>query len=136
MPNLLSLGAVLKVMQNLLSEGIPIRDVRTIAEALAEGALKSQDPDALTGGVRMALSRTIYQQINGLEDELEVLSLEPQLEQMLQDTLRGQQTSVGLNPVWLNKCCSRSAKGWPEWRVKVSPLCCWLQQPYGLGLQV
>ena len=45
-PNLLSLGAVLKVMQNLLSEGIPIRDVRTIAEALAEGALKSQDPDA------------------------------------------------------------------------------------------
>jgi len=97
-PNLLSLGAVLKVMQNLLSEGIPIRDVRTIAEALAEGALKSQDPDALTGGVRMALSRTIYQQINGLEDELEVLSLEPQLEQMLQDTLRGQQTSVGLEP--------------------------------------
>ena len=69
-PNLLSLGAVLKVMQNLLSEGIPIRDVRTIAEALAEGALKSQDPDALTGGVRMALSRTIYQQINGLEDIL------------------------------------------------------------------
>ena len=46
----------------------------------------------------MALSRTIYQQINGLEDELEVLSLEPQLEQMLQDTLRGQQTSVGLEP--------------------------------------
>ena len=97
-PNLLSLGAVLKVMQNLLAEGIPIRDVRTIAEALAEGALKSQDPDALTSGVRMALSRTIYQQINGLEGELEVLSLDPQLEQMLQDTLRGQQTSMGLEP--------------------------------------
>ena len=48
-PSLLSLGAVLKVMQNLLAEGIPVRDVRTIAEALAEGALRSQDPDYLTG---------------------------------------------------------------------------------------
>ena len=97
-PNLLSLGAVLKVMQNLLSEGVPIKDVRTICEALAEGALKSQDPDALTGGVRMALSRTIYEQINGLAPELEVLSLEPRLEQMLQDAVRGQQQSMGLEP--------------------------------------
>jgi len=97
-PNLVSLGAVLKVMQNLLAEGIPIRDVRTIAESLAETALKSQDSDALTAGVRMALSRTIYQQINGLEEELEVLSLDPTLEQMLQETLRGQQTSMGLEP--------------------------------------
>jgi len=97
-PNLVSLGAVLKVMQNLLAEGIPIRDVRTIAESLAETALKSQDSDTLTAGVRMALSRTIYQQINGLEEELEVLSLDPTLEQMLQETLRGQQTSMGLEP--------------------------------------
>lgn len=97
-PNLLSLGAVLKVMQNLLAEGVPIKDVRTICEALAEGALKSQDSDALTGGVRMALSRTIYEQINGLAPELEVLSLEPRLEQMLQDAVRGQQQSMGLEP--------------------------------------
>jgi flagellar biosynthesis protein FlhA len=60
--------------------------------------LKSQDSDTLTAGVRMALSRTIYQQINGLEEELEVLSLDPTLEQMLQETLRGQQTSMGLEP--------------------------------------
>jgi len=97
-PNLLSLGAVLKVMQNLLAEQVPIKDVRTIAEALAEGALKSQDPDALTTGVRIALSRTIYEQINGLAPELEVLSLEPRLEQMLQDAVRGQQQSMGLEP--------------------------------------
>ncbi len=97
-PNLLSLGAVLKVMQNLLMEGVPIKDVRSIAEALAEGALKSQDPDALTTGVRIALSRTIYEQINGLAPELEVLSLEPRLEQMLQDAVRGQQQSMGLEP--------------------------------------
>ena len=97
-PNLLSLGAVLKVMQNLLAEQVPIKDVRSIAEALADGALKSQDPDALTTGVRIALSRTIYEQINGLAPELEVLSLEPRLEQMLQDAVRGQQQSMGLEP--------------------------------------
>ena len=97
-PNLLSLGAVLKVMQNLLAEQVPIKDVRSIAEALADGALKSQDPDALTTGVRIALSRTIYEQINGLAPELEVLSLEPRLEQMLQDAVRGQQQSLGLEP--------------------------------------
>ena len=97
-PNLLSLGAVLKVMQNLLAEQVPIKDVRSIAEALADGALKSQDPDALTTGVRIALSTTIYEQINGLAPELEVLSLEPRLEQMLQDAVRGQQQSMGLEP--------------------------------------
>ena len=97
-PSLLSLGAVLKVMQNLLAEQVPIKDVRSIAEALADGALKSQDPDALTTGVRIALSRTIYEQINGLAPELEVLSLEPRLEQMLQDAVRGQQQSMGLEP--------------------------------------
>ena len=69
-----------------------------IAEALADGALKSQDPDALTTGVRIALSRTIYEQINGLAPELEVLSLEPRLEQMLQDAVRGKQQSMGLEP--------------------------------------
>ncbi|MBT3427509.1 MAG: flagellar biosynthesis protein FlhA [Gammaproteobacteria bacterium] len=97
-PDLLSLGTVLRVMQNLLQEGIPVRDMRTIAEALAETAVTSQDPDTLTGLVRIALSRTIYQQINGLESELEVLSLEPTLEQMLQDAIRGTQQSVGLEP--------------------------------------
>ena len=97
-PDLLSLGTVLKVMQNLLQEGIPVRDMRTIAEALAETAVTSQDSDTLTGVVRIALSRTIYQQINGLAPELEVLSLEPTLEQMLQDAIRGTQQSAGLEP--------------------------------------
>lgn len=97
-PDLLSLGTVLRVLQNLLQEGIPVRDMRTIAEALAETAVTSQDSDTLTGIVRIALSRTIYQKINGLQPELEVLSLEPTLEQMLQDAIRGTQQSVGLEP--------------------------------------
>ncbi len=54
-PKTLPLGTVLKVLQNLLEEGLPIRDIRSIAEALAEHASKSQDPDTLTGLVRISL---------------------------------------------------------------------------------
>lgn len=88
-PKTLSLGAVLKVMQNLLEEGITIRDVRSIAEALAEHAPKSQDPDALTANVRVALGRTIFQHINGMEVQMEVMTLDPELEQMLHTTIQG-----------------------------------------------
>ncbi|XOV88307.1 MAG: flagellar biosynthesis protein FlhA [Pseudomonadota bacterium] len=88
-PKTLSLGVVLKVMQNLLEEKIPIRDVRSIAEALAEHAPKSQDPDTLTAQVRVSLSRIIYQNINGMEPELSIIALEPKLEQILLQTMAG-----------------------------------------------
>ena len=97
-PKTLSLGVVLKVMQNLLSEGIQIRDVRTIAEALAEHAPKSQDADALTASVRVALARTIFQNIAGMEAELQVMTLDPELEQMLHNTLQGATAGGGLEP--------------------------------------
>ncbi|MFP4684049.1 MAG: flagellar biosynthesis protein FlhA, partial [Ectothiorhodospira sp.] len=69
-PKTLSLGVVLKVMQNLLSEQIPIRDMRTIAETLAEHGPRSQDPDVLTAAARVALSRSIVQNILGTAPEL------------------------------------------------------------------
>ncbi|HHJ36055.1 MAG TPA: flagellar biosynthesis protein FlhA, partial [Gammaproteobacteria bacterium] len=69
-PKILPLGAVVKVLQNILAEGIPIRDMRTIAETLAEVAPDSQNSDVLTAAVRTALSRQIYQHINGLEQEM------------------------------------------------------------------
>ncbi len=94
----LPLGKVLKVMQNLLEEGIPIKDVRNIAEALAAEAATSQEVDGLTGKVRMALSRIIYQKINGLESEMAVLTLDPQLEQILQDIVVGQMRGQSLEP--------------------------------------
>ncbi|OUS11509.1 flagellar biosynthesis protein FlhA [Gammaproteobacteria bacterium 53_120_T64] len=94
----LSLSVVLKVMQNLLEENIPIKDVRTIAESLAENAPKSQDADALTAQARVALSRTIYQQINGMASELEVMTLDPELEQILLNVIQGSPTSGGLEP--------------------------------------
>ena len=82
-PATLPLGVVHKVLQNLLREQVPIRDIRTIAETLAEHGAKSQDSDALTAAVRIALGRLIVQQINGLESELPVITLDPALEQLL-----------------------------------------------------
>ncbi len=90
-PKTLPLGTVLKVLQNLLSEGIPIRDLRTIAETLAEQGRDSQNADVLTAAVRRALSRQIYQHINGMKDELEVITLDPNLEQILLQSVQGQE---------------------------------------------
>lgn len=87
-PKPLPLGVILKVLQNLLTEGIPIRDMRTIAESLAAQAGRSQDPDVLTAGVRSALSRTIIQHIYGNAEELSLITLDPALEQMLQKTVQ------------------------------------------------
>jgi flagellar biosynthesis protein FlhA len=97
-PDTLSLSTILKVMQNLLEESIPVRDVRTIAENLAEYGSKSQDTDTLTAQVRVALSRTIYQHINGTADELEVMTFDPELEQILLSVLQGPTSSGGLEP--------------------------------------
>ena len=83
-PKALPLGVVVKVFQNLLEEKIPLRDVRSIAETLADHAPRSQDPGVLTAAVRAALGRSIVQQINGLAAELAVMTLEPALEQLLQ----------------------------------------------------
>jgi flagellar biosynthesis protein FlhA len=87
-PKPLPLGVVLKVLQNLLAEGIPIRDLRTIAESLAAQAGKSQDPDVLSSSVRASLSRTIIQHIYGMADELNLMTLDPTLEQMLQKSVQ------------------------------------------------
>ncbi|UXI00571.1 flagellar biosynthesis protein FlhA [Photobacterium sp. TY1-4] len=87
-PDQLSLGVVVKVLQNLLHEGIPIRDIRTIVQTLSEYASKSQDPDILTAAVRIGLKRLICQEINGIEPELPVITLAPELEQILHKTMQ------------------------------------------------
>ncbi|MEJ2764140.1 flagellar biosynthesis protein FlhA [Photobacterium sp. MCCC 1A19761] len=87
-PDQLSLGVVVKVLQNLLHEGIPIRDIRTIVQTLSEYASKSQDPDILTAAVRIGLKRLICQEINGIEPELPVITLVPELEQILHRTMQ------------------------------------------------
>ncbi|MFA5531965.1 MAG: flagellar biosynthesis protein FlhA [Thiohalomonadaceae bacterium] len=82
-PKLLPLSVVVRVLQSLLAEGIPIRDMRTIAETLAEQATRTQNAGLLTAGVRAALSRLIVQKINGLANDLQVITLAPELEQIL-----------------------------------------------------
>lgn len=68
------------VLQNLLEEDIHIRDMRTIIETLAEIATRSQDAEVLTGQVRIALGRSIIQQLYPSGSEMQVMSLDPQLE--------------------------------------------------------
>ncbi|PKF51739.1 flagellar biosynthesis protein FlhA [Enterovibrio nigricans] len=98
-PDLVSLGVVVKVMQNLLNEAIPIRDVRTIIQTLSEYAPKSQDPDILTAAVRISLKRLIVQEINGIAPELPVITLVPELEQILHKTMQASGgESTGIEP--------------------------------------
>jgi len=98
-PNTLSIGAVLKVLQNLLEERIPVRDMRTIAETLAEFGHRSQDPGALTAAVRVALGRSIVQHINGMGTELQVITLDPSLEQILQKSVQAvSEGGAGIEP--------------------------------------
>lgn len=87
-PDALSLGAVSKVLQGLLIEHIPLSDIRTIVETLAEAALKSKDTDYLISQVRVSLSRLITQKISGLNEELPIITLKPELEQLLQNTIQ------------------------------------------------
>ncbi len=98
-PKTLPLGVVVKVLQNLLQERVTIRDMRRIAETLAEYGSKSQDPDILTSAVRAALGRSIIHEINGIDKELAVITLEPDLERILQQSLQtASDSGAGLEP--------------------------------------
>ena len=97
-PGLISLSGLLKVLQALLQEQVPVRDIRTIAEAIATVAPRSQDPAAIVGAVRVALARAIVQSLVGLEPELPVITLEPRLEQLLLNSMQkaGQGSEDGI----------------------------------------
>ncbi|MGY6277684.1 flagellar biosynthesis protein FlhA [Methylomonas sp. MgM2] len=98
-PKTLPLGIVVKVLQNLLQERVSIRDIRTIAETLAEYGSKSQDPDILTSAVRTALGRSIVHEINGIQTEIPVITLDPSLEQILHRSLQtASEGGAGLEP--------------------------------------
>jgi flagellar biosynthesis protein FlhA len=98
-PKTLPLGVLAKILQNLLEEHIPIRDIRTIAETLAENASRSQDPGVLTAAVRVALSRGIVQQVIGSTSEIPVAVLDPGLERILQNMLQASEEGhAGFEP--------------------------------------
>lgn len=99
-PDSLSLNQLLKIIQNLLQESVSIRDFRTIAQALVETAQSTRDIGQLTSAVRVALSRSIVQSICGPGADLPVITLEPQLEQvLLQSVQQAAQSNVEDNLV-------------------------------------
>jgi len=81
-PKVLPLPTVVRVLQNLLEEGIPIRDMRTIVETLSEKSVNTQDSQELTASVRVALRRQITGQLTAFEDTLPVITLDAELEKM------------------------------------------------------
>ncbi|WP_407519230.1 flagellar biosynthesis protein FlhA [Xanthomonas euvesicatoria] len=95
-PKALPLSVVVRVLQNLLIEKIPVRQLRKIVEALVEHAPHSQDPATLTAAVRTSLGRFIVQEIAGMSAELPVFTLAPQLERVLQESTHG--NGVALEP--------------------------------------
>ncbi len=97
-PKLLSADRLRKVLQNLLSEGVPIRDMRSIAEVLAEHAQQVTDTDELTARVRQALGSFIVQSLSGAHRELAAAVLEPQLEQILLASLRADPAQAAVEP--------------------------------------
>ncbi len=97
-PKVLPLGTLQKVLQNLLDEGIHIRDMRSIIESLSENAGRTQDAETLTALVRVALGRSIVQQLYPSGNEMQVMSLDPQLERILQQAIAGAGENASIEP--------------------------------------
>ncbi len=121
-PDKLPLGVVVKVLQNLLNEAIPIRDIRTIVQTLSEYSSKSQEPDILTAAVRIALKRLIVQEINGIEPELPVITLIPELEQILHQTMQASGgESTGIEPGLAERLQTSLSQATQEQELKGEP---------------
>jgi len=97
-PKLIGLGVLQRVLQNLLDEGVNIRDMRSIIETLAEHAPRTQDPMELTAQVRIALGRAIVQQLYPGSNDMQVMALDPALERVLGQALQGGNDAGGIEP--------------------------------------
>ena len=96
-PGTMSLADVTRVVHNLLDEGVPIRDMRTIAETLSIHRGLENNPDELTAQVRVALGPSIFQSVTGMAAELPVMVLDPQLEQMMSSAVQSNQGVIEPN---------------------------------------
>jgi len=119
-PHLLSVGAVQKVLQNLLRESIPVRDLVTILEVLGDYAVKTKDIDILTEYSRHALARTITSKHKDDQGKMKVITLDPHLEEMLVNAVKRSQdmSYVALDPKIVQEIVSKTAdeirKGFPD----------------------
>ena len=99
-PTVLSLGSVVRILSNLLREGVPIRDLRTILETLADHAPQIKDTETLTELVRQALARTITRQYMGPDGTLPIISLDPRLDRTLAEQATSAAGGAGLDPAF------------------------------------
>ncbi|NND89805.1 MAG: flagellar biosynthesis protein FlhA [Granulosicoccus sp.] len=98
-PKMLPLPTVVKVLQNLLDEGIPVKDMRTIAETLAEKGTGTQDAQELTAAVRVALRRQITGQLTSFEETLPVITLDAELERLCLNSVANENDGgLGIEP--------------------------------------
>jgi len=97
-PKTLPMTTIVEVLSQLLAERIPIRDIRTIAETLTIQGQRTQNVTELTEAVRVALGRMIVQHINGLAPTVPVITLDPQLEQLLLNSTQGGNQVPGIEP--------------------------------------
>ncbi|QLG86787.1 flagellar biosynthesis protein FlhA [Chitinibacter bivalviorum] len=108
-PKVVPVGTLQKVLQNLLDDGLHIRDLRTILETLGENVPRTGDIDDLTSAVRVALGRAIVHQLFPGENELQVVALEPQLENILMSAASGK-SQGGLEPGLAERLLQQAAQ--------------------------
>jgi flagellar biosynthesis protein FlhA len=96
-PNLIPLGTLVRVLSHLLREGVPIRDLRSILETIADHAATTKDADILTEVARQALGRTITKQYLAPDGSLPIIGLDPRLDRTLAD----QANSAGQGNQWV-----------------------------------
>ena len=97
-PKVIGIGPLQRILENLLVEGVPIQDMRTIVEAISEYAPQVQDTDVLTEKVRLKLSRSIAQSLFPEAQEMAVITLEQNLERILSQTLLQNTNGTGIEP--------------------------------------
>lgn len=96
-PTLVPLGTVVRILGNLLKEGVPIRDLRSILEAISDHAASTKDAEILTEHARQGLARTITKQYQAADGTLHVITLDPRLDRSLADQAAALQPGAALN---------------------------------------
>ncbi|MCC7065782.1 MAG: FHIPEP family type III secretion protein, partial [Planctomycetes bacterium] len=109
-PGQLSLGQVQRILGNLLKEGVPIRNLQTILEALADACIETKDPRQLTEQVRSRLARTILEPHLDVAGTLHAAFLDPELERNLAEALSGNDGVANLPAGFLGRFVDRTAE--------------------------
>lgn len=116
LPNLLNLGALQKVLQNLLKERVSIRDLQTILETLSDYANVTKDTDILTEYVRQALARSITKQLQNPDGSISVILIDPKVERAIIEAVQStpQSSYLALDPITTEKIIDSIKKGFEE----------------------